>query len=596
MRGSVLTHFEATLAGRAGEPIVPTPVLAATLERLSRLTDGLLAGRTRSDLRRVQDRLAQNRLNLVVLGEFKRGKSTLINALLQRDLLPTGVVPLTSAVTVIGCGAQDRLIVRFNNGTEAVMPIDTLPGYVTESGNPHNRLGVDLVTLELDHELLQHGISLVDTPGIGSIHSHNTQTARGFLPQVDAALCVLDAGQPVTEVERQLLADAGQRVPRLLIIVNKIDHLEFEDREVALEFVRESLQELPASNEAELLAVSARSGDGLSPLRERLRRLAAQERESVLVRSAAGLARLVALEGAHAARFEAGAVRMPLDELTFRARDFERQIAQLHDAGEEAGVLLQRGTERAIQRLINEPLQEHAHREEANLRAALRSHVADLGRLTPRELSGELDGWIEETIRAEFDHLADSFEEAVAAEVVQLETRYAGRVHEILHQVQAVAEDAFGMRAGEALPQTGLRAPSRFSFKLHDTENALDMLVGFGRTIAPGRLGRRLLIREAEQRLIEMADRHAGRLRSELAERVTRAVEEYRRDLSETVADAVNAIRSAVDRALEERRSGEERSAARLRELADIERQCVEVADDVDHWLHFSTADRRGGK
>ena len=98
------------------------------------------------------------------------------------------------------------------------------------------------------------------------------------------------------------------------------------------------------------------------------------------------------------------------------------------------------------------------------------------------------------------------------------------------------------------------------------------MIVGFGRTAAPGMLGRRLVVRDAEQRLIDMTDRHAGRLRSELAERATSAAHEYRRDLTTAVDEAVETIRAAVDRATEDRRRGQRRADARLEKLSQIER------------------------
>ena len=115
---------------------------------------------------------------------------------------------------------------------------------MTEARNPANRLGVELARVELDHELLRAGLELVDTPGIGSIHTHNTEVARGFLPRVDAALCVLDAGQPLSQGERELFREAAERVPRLLMVINKIDHLDHADREVAVEFIRSALRDL----------------------------------------------------------------------------------------------------------------------------------------------------------------------------------------------------------------------------------------------------------------------------------------------------------------------------------------------------------------
>jgi hypothetical protein len=170
---------------------------------------------------------------------------------------------------------------------------------------------------------------------------------------------------------------------------------------------------------------------------------------------------------------------------------------------------------------------------------------------------------------------------------------YAERIERIIEQIQQAAEDVFGARASDVLPDTGLRVPSRFSFKLNDVEHALDMLVGFGRTITPGALGRRLVIRDAEQRLIDMADRHAGRLRSELAGRVNEAVRSYRRELNAAVDDLIDAIRTAIDRARTDRGRGEEHARGRLVELARVECRCAQLTVELERWTKAPPPDIR---
>jgi len=456
---------------------------------------------------------------------------------------------------------------------------------VTEARNPGNRLGVELARIEIDHELLRAGLELVDTPGIGSIHGHNTEAARAFLPRVDAALCVLDAGQPLSQAERELFTDPAGRVPRLLIVINKIDHLDLADRGAAIGFVRSALTDLLGDAEPELFAVSARERDGITPLVTRLRKLAGQERRALLLRSVAGLARGVGANGAQAARFESHAIELPLDELAARARQFEERITELTAASAEAQDLLTRGVQRALDQHVNQPLKDHAHRETARLHTALRQHVQALGRCSPRELSVELDGWVAVTVRGDFAQLVPGFEATIAQALTELQRRYAARVQSILEQVQAVAEDVFGARAGELLPAIGLRDPSRFSFKLNDVEHALDIIVGFGRTIAPGPLGRRLVVREAEQRLIEMTDRHAGRLRSELADRVSEAARAYRRELAAVVDGAVDTIRAVIEPATEDHRRGEQSTRARLDRLKQVEGRCVQLTTELDRLM-----------
>jgi small GTP-binding protein len=563
----------------------PRSELVAALDELLLLATGLLPEGSLGNLAAACSRLSEDRFNLVVLGEFKRGKSTLINALIDRDVVPTSVVPLTSVVTAISGGEADRLIVCFLDGREQERPVTELADFVTEARNPGNRLGVELVRVELDHALLRAGVELVDTPGIGSIHSHNTQAARDFLPRVDAALCVLDAGQPLSEGERELFLETARRVPQLLIVVNKIDHLDRADREVAVGFVRSALRDLLGDEKTELFAVSARTREGIVPLLERLLRLASQEREGLLLRSVGALARNAAADTAQAARFESHAIKLPLDELASRALTFEERIAQLQTAGPEAGDLLDRGIARALEQNVNEPLTEHARREETRLLAALREHVGQHRNVSPRDLSTELEHWIDTTVRAEFELLVPRFETTIADQLTELERCYAARVQRVLEQVQEIAEDVFGARATEVLPEAGLETPSRFSFKLKDPEHALDMIVGFGRTIVPGVLGRRLVVRDAEQRLFAMTDRHAGRLRSELVDRVSDAGRTYRRQLAAAIEEAIDAIRGAIDRASEERRRGEQHAEARLARLEYVEGRCEQLAEDLTRWL-----------
>jgi small GTP-binding protein len=582
--------------GGGGSDLDERRVWLGALDELLAFAEGLLAETPRQHLAAARKRVAEDRFNLVVLGEFKRGKSTLINALLGRNVLPTGVLPLTSVVTTIAAGEGDRLRIYFHDGREEERPLRELAEYVTEARNPANRLGVELARVELGHDLLRAGLELVDTPGIGSIHFHNTEVARGFLPQVDAALCVLDAGQPLSESERELFREAAERVPRLLVVINKIDHLDHADREVAVEFIRSALRDLLGPSEVELFAVSARRREGLAPLVARLRKLAATERHALLLRSVAQLAGGTAGEIAQAARFESRAIGLPLDQLSWRADMFEQRIAELADASAEAEDLLEGGIGRALGQLVNEPLERYARAEESRLRAELRAHLEELGaQLSPRELSADLEGWINRTVRAEFDRLVPRFEAAIAEQLTEFEQRYAQRIERILEQVQQAAEDVFGVRASEVLPDTGLRAPSRFSFKLKDVEHALDMIVGFGRTITPGALGRRLVIRDAEQRLIEMTDRHAGRLRSELAGRVAEAVRDYRRELGTAVDEAIEAIRGAIERAAADRRRGEQHARGRLDQLAEIEQRCTQLSTDLDRWIAGPPLTRKGG-
>ena len=95
----------------------------------------------------LKDKIENNEFNLVVLGQFKRGKTSLINALLGAEILPTAIVPLTSIATILKYGETVNIKVYFNDGRVVDIEPATLSQYVTEKGNPRNEKEVQKSSL-----------------------------------------------------------------------------------------------------------------------------------------------------------------------------------------------------------------------------------------------------------------------------------------------------------------------------------------------------------------------------------------------------------------------------------------------------------------
>ena len=137
--------------------------LAAALNNLASLG----TERDRELLLALLDRLEAARLRVPVVGEAKRGKSTLINALVGRDGLPSGVTPLTEVATTVRYSDDSRIEVAFLDGHEEKQPLRALPDFVTEVQNPRNKRMEAGVTVYLDAPVLAGGAELVDTPAPG---------------------------------------------------------------------------------------------------------------------------------------------------------------------------------------------------------------------------------------------------------------------------------------------------------------------------------------------------------------------------------------------------------------------------------------------
>ena len=206
-------------------------------------------------------KLAEDRFTLAVLGQFKRGKSSLMNSIIGLELLPVGVLPLTSAITILRFGPSERLLIQRRNWSMLQeVPVSRLVDYVTEKGNPGNREQVSAAYLELPLPFLRRGLEFVDTPGIGSSIAANTATTFDYLPQCDAALFVTSAEAPLNQVELEFLREVRRHAAKMFFVVNKIDLLGAGERIEVLDFVRRVLREQSGIEAERVFPVSAQQG------------------------------------------------------------------------------------------------------------------------------------------------------------------------------------------------------------------------------------------------------------------------------------------------------------------------------------------------
>ena len=229
--------------------------LGARLERLQRIGDeadllrriekvvsaqGLVE--LRSKLAIILDRLETQRFEIAVFGRVSSGKSSLLNHILEINVLPVGVNPITAVPTRLVSGPEPRLTVAFVDRRVEKFEVSALAEFVTEQRNPRNSKGVTRVVVELPAPLLREGIVFVDTPGLGALGTSGTAETRAYLPQCDLGIVLIDAGSTLDEEDLatiRVLYEAG--VPAF-VLLSKADLLTQQDLQSALAYTAEQIR------------------------------------------------------------------------------------------------------------------------------------------------------------------------------------------------------------------------------------------------------------------------------------------------------------------------------------------------------------------
>lgn len=241
------------------------------------------------ELRSVGDSLKLPSFRLAFIGEFSRGKSTLINRLLGIDILPTGPLPTTAVLTSVTAGADNRMEVTFANGNREVRSLDELSWSdliaTDQEGQDQESSANVRITLQ-NPWLEQIDVELVDAPGAGDLSGKRAVLISQVLDQCDAAVLLTSATMPFSTTEAAFLEQEviGRHVPRVLVVVSKLDTLSQDDRLRSLKAVRERVAQI--SEDVIVLPLhpvlaDATDDDALESVRTQIEAMVARERRRV---------------------------------------------------------------------------------------------------------------------------------------------------------------------------------------------------------------------------------------------------------------------------------------------------------------------------
>jgi Dynamin family len=551
----------------------PEPVDTAALAALAALASELDAPGLATEARTAAERLVAGRFYVACVGQFKRGKSTLLNALVGRPLLPVGVTPVTAVVTVLRYGERDGARIRFADRDWRDIRTDLLVGYVSELHNSENKIGVAAVEVFVPSPLLASGMCLVDTPGIGSVFDGNTQATRAFVPHVDAALVVLGADPPISGEELALVADVARQVPELVFVLNKADRLSDAEREEAARFTEGILAERLGRPVPRLLHVSATeqlAGNGpgrdwpaLQHALERLARDAGAGLLHAAERREAGrlTKRLLAEE-----EEQRGALARPREESDRRIANLSSSLRDAERAMADLGYLLQAEVDRLTRRFEEGRarfLAEVVPAARTELRRAIDT-LPDRGLRTSahenaRQLAhARLDAWIAQEAPAA-EHLYREASTRFVALANEFLARFLGSGEVGLSSLPEALGSEAGFRERSHLYFTELlaaTAPSPLAWLL----DRLRSTAGLHRAVRA----------DADRVLERLLSSNSSRFQYDLTERVRESRRKLEAEIRGRLAEALRSATAALWRAEARQAAGEESVRGEIERLDSI--------------------------
>jgi GTPase SAR1 family protein len=175
-----------------------------------------------------REKLSENTYHVLVVGEAKRGKSTFVNALIGRDILPTDVDVATSRVFRVTHAEREAYRLRFEDGSQRPLSLEELKVYgsqaeADEKGEPQLAQVIRWIEVDVPVTFIPKGVSILDTPGLGALYAAHAQITYRFVPQADAVIFVLDSEQPVMQSEIDFVGTLLNVTKNILFIQTKID-------------------------------------------------------------------------------------------------------------------------------------------------------------------------------------------------------------------------------------------------------------------------------------------------------------------------------------------------------------------------------------
>jgi CRISPR/Cas system-associated exonuclease Cas4 (RecB family) len=505
-----------------------------------------------------------------MLGLFKRGKSTLINAMLGSPIVPTGVVPVTSAITRIRYGDNLTARISFGDGLEKEVNVEELPEYVTEAGNPDNTKKVAIADVFVPAPILKDGLILIDTPGVGSTYLSGTQITFQFLDRVDFAVFVLAVDPPIGQQEIELLSSLASKSNKILFVLNKTDYVDARALNESIKYCQKVISEhlrLSTGSSATIYPMSAKTalegrllGDakqvehsGIKKFETSLKESLINEKESLILKSAWKKLEKAAADLQSYVELEINSLKIPVENLKHLLLEFEKYLESVEQRKREFFYVLQ-GRTKEIVSTLDEDLTNFKKEHED----VLIKQVEDFAeqklkseKTSSRKVASEVDEYLKKTLIEVYSQFISNEDMKVKSRFEEIVNQANEKMNVLIRDVKNKAAQLFGIQAASVVFDASLNYETRFYYSIDPVfMTRITFSGGEFAELLPKSLFKGILKKRIEERVMDELDKNGGRIRYDyFITRLDQAVLKLKRDINLALESSTETVKRAVQEA-----------------------------------------------
>jgi tRNA U34 5-carboxymethylaminomethyl modifying GTPase MnmE/TrmE len=556
-----------------------------------------------SQLSAIEDKIQSKQFNLVVIGQFKRGKSTLINALIGKDILPSSVLPLTSIVTIINYGEQ-KAVVFFKDGLCKNIELNEISFFVTEKYNPNNKLNVEYVEIFYPADFLKNSVRIIDTPGIGSVYEHNSDVSYQFLPKADASLFVLSPDPPITQSEIEFLKDAQKYIDKFFFLLNKIDNFKPNELKEIIEFNRSIIENL-VSKKVDIIDISAKLAleaklesnkekqeqSNIEKLYNKLDKFIKEEKASVFWHSIINnLIRYIDTQ-MNFFKLNLASLSMSQAKLQEKIKLFEDSLKRLEL--DEYIYWLENKTKQVIN-VLDEDILTLKKEQLSQLTSKITDYFKTLNTSSTSMLNEQLKSYLQEQIEKIFLAFLQIENQKMGQLVEGIYSQLLEKINTLIDNITKTAEEVFEVELSKLTQVEQLIEKSEFYFLIKEQPGALDMMVDFFKSSLPLFLGKKVIYKSISERSVELFDRHCGRLRYDFVKRIKETAQKFSSQVEEKLNQTIDTIKDILNTALQ--KQNDEQRQNEINKIDNHIKSLSEIRANLENLKNQLTQEEQNGK